>query len=314
MGIIKKALRYAIRLTCQVISCPGYVIRSVAAHCNHKNETTYNDMISVVAIAKNEKDYIREWVEFYRVLGIDRIYLFDNGSSDGMKEKIADYIDNGFVVYTYFPGIGVQFSAYNTALKKYRKQTKYMAFLDCDEFLMPCSINEKLDDIINDILGNTSCGGGIAVNWRMYGSSGHIEKPDGLVLESYLYRANDKNGAGNNCIKTIANPRCVYKFNHAHFPIYYLGFHAVDENGKTTKGAFHACDKCKRLRINHYFTKSKSEWIKRRALGKADAKDKTNVRSIEEFYAHDNNDVYDEIGLYWADKIKESHIVVGKKY
>jgi hypothetical protein len=46
--------------------------------------------------------------------------------------------------------------------------------------------------------------------------------------------------------------------------------------------------------VNHYFTKSKEEWIARRKLGKCDHKDEKDVRPIEEFYRHDNNDILDD--------------------
>ena len=44
------------------------------------------------------------------------------------------------------------------------------------------------------------------------------------------------------------------------------------------------------LRINHYFTKSKEQWIKRRSLGRAPL-GANHKRSLEEFYLHDNNDL-----------------------
>lgn len=295
-----------IKIIMSIISIPDYTFHSLLDRIPEK-DNKFPDGLSIVTIAKNEGDYIREWCELYQVVGADRIYLYDNGSTDGMKEQIADFIDSGFVVYEWFPGVGKQFDAYNIAIRSYKKRTKYMAFLDCDEFLMPCKYDGNLYAIVDNIMSNSKGGGGISVNWRMYGSSGYITKPPGFVLENYLYRAYDKGGTGNSCIKTIANPRRIYKYQHPHYPIYLIGFHAIDEHGKKTKGAFHSCEKCEYLRINHYFTKSKEEWIKRRVLGKADTRDASNVRTIDEFYKHDNNDVYDEIGLAWAEKIHEAN-------
>lgn len=60
--------------------------------------------MSVVAIAKDEGLYIEEWVAFNRVLGIDHIYLYDNGSSDEIEKIITSYIDEGYVMYQRISG------------------------------------------------------------------------------------------------------------------------------------------------------------------------------------------------------------------
>ena len=45
------------------------------------------------------------------------------------------------------------------------------------------------------------------------------------------------------------------------------------------------------LRNNHYFYKSKEQWIKRR---KYDVMSASGVRTIDQFYEHDNNDILDK--------------------
>ena len=58
------------------------------------------------------------------------------------------------------------------------------------------------------------------------------------------------------------------------------------------------------IRINHYFTKSYDEWMIRRSRPKADYKDVNAKRTIEEFYEHDNNDIYDDGMLEYSIKLK----------
>ena len=60
------------------------------------------------------------------------------------------------------------------------------------------------------------------------------------------------------------------------------------------------------LRINHYFTKSKEEWISRRSQGRADTASLPDIRTLDEFYAHDNNDIYDQIGKFYANLITKA--------
>lgn len=40
-------------------------------------------------------------------------------------------------------------------------------------------------------------------------------------------------------------------------------------------------------------------------MGKADTRNRNNVRTMEEFYMHDNNDIYDDSMLYYVKKMKQ---------
>ena len=74
--------------------------------------------------------------------------------------------------------------------------------------------------------------------------------------------------------------------------------------GKRNDGFWNEIDDYHLLKVNHYFTKSKEQWIKRRSQGKADlgADDK---RTMAEFVAHDNNDVLDESAKTYSNQVKE---------
>lgn len=266
--------------------------------------TKQKDKIAIVVIAKNESEYIEEWVAFHKTIGFDNIILYDNDSTDGMIYKIIKYIEEGYIIYHKLSGDKQQLNAYNDATKRYKNKFKYIAYIDCDEFIVP-PINSKgsIKDVLDRYLKKHNFAGGIVLNWCMYGSSGHQKKPEGLLIENFLYRAKTKEGKGNNCIKTIAKPECIYKYAHPHYPLYKSFFHNIDFKGKIISGWVNIIDEYEGLRINHYFTKSKEEWISRRALGMAD-RGTNSKRTIEEFYEHDNNDVYDDTATYYSKAIK----------
>ena len=266
--------------------------------------SVFDDELSIVCIAKNEGDYIQEWVVYHLLAGVDRIYIYDNGSTDDLRALLNTYIKAGKVIYTFLPGKAAQLVAYRDAIKRFKNKTKYMAFIDCDEFLISEDHNIPLKEAIRKIFKLNGKAGGIAVNWRMYGSSGHITKPKGLVTENFQYRG-DGNSKGSECIKTIANPRFIKEFKHVHYPRYFWGFNNIDEKGNIVLDWRNPCEKTSKIRINHYFTKSKEEWIIRRQRGKADTFDEDDKRTIAEFYEHDHNDLYDDIMLFYTEKIKE---------
>ncbi len=139
-----------------------------------------------------------------------------------MREVLDPYIKSGKVVYTFFPGKAMQIPAYNDALKKYKYKTKYMAFIDVNEFLLPEKEDDSLDDIVERIISSDDKAAGLAVNWRVYGSSNFENRPEGLVSENFTHRG-DYQAPGNDVIKTIANPRFIVEYRHPHYPKYVSG-------------------------------------------------------------------------------------------
>ena len=84
--------------------------------------------MAVVCISKNEGPYIREWIEFHRIVGISKFYFYDNESDDDTSDVLAPYIADGIVDYILIKGKGVQLDAYNQAIEKHKEECRYMAF------------------------------------------------------------------------------------------------------------------------------------------------------------------------------------------
>ena len=270
--------------------------------------------ISVVAIVKDESEYIREWVEFHRLAGIDYFYIYDNGSTDGTPELLRPYVDMGIMSVTPFPGTNVMFAAYNDALIKHRNETDYMAYIDADEFLVPLKAGKNIPDAIDEIFENYERlehkefhAGGVGINWRVFGTSGHKHKVDGLAMENYLYRAEDSDSYSSH-IKTICNPRRVARFSHPHYPIYNPGFVNISERGSVIVGPFFRDAHFDYIQISHYYSKSEEEFLARKRKGRVDAPESM---LSEETIAHlleivnRCSEVYDPVLLPYAEKIKE---------
>ncbi len=268
---------------------------------NFGDNNKYDDNLSFVAIAKNEGPYIKEWIEFHKLVGVTKFYIYDNESTDNLEDVLRDYINSGEVVYKYFPGRAQQLVAYQEAVNNYKNKTKYMGFIDLDEFVMPVE-QDSLVYAIDDIMKKDNKIAGVGVNWLVYGSSGLTKKPAGLVIENYKYRSvNDFEV--NKHIKTICNPRRVIKMLDPHSCEYERDYYCVNENGEKITGPFnYGCD-YKKLRINHYFCKSKSEYIKKKDRGLADHAENLK-RTMTDFYAHDKNDIYDYVMEPYVSKLK----------
>lgn len=93
--------------------------------------------LAVVAILKNEGPYLKEWLDYHLLAGVDHFYLYDNDSPDNQAEVAKPYVEAGLVDYIPFPGLAMQIPAYKDAVKRFKFQSRYMAFIDGDEFVYP---------------------------------------------------------------------------------------------------------------------------------------------------------------------------------
>lgn len=186
---LKKCLLPLLKVYSIIVGHPAKLFAVI----RHK-ESQKRHKLAIVAIGKNESEYISEWVVFHKLVGVSHIYLYDNDSTDGMAESLQPFINDGFVDVISFPGQRKQLPAYNNAISRFGKDCKWMAFMDCDEFLMPEKKGDDIVGILDKIAAKDKSIGGIAVNWCMYGSSGYEVKPQGLLTEKFIMRAKINGG------------------------------------------------------------------------------------------------------------------------
>ena len=254
--------------------------------------------LAVVAIFKNEGHYLKEWLDYHLLAGVEHFYLYNNGSSDDYKEVLAPYIEKNLVTLTDFPGKLMQYPAYDDAIEKYRFECRYMAFIDLDEFIYLKS-NRSIVEVVDEILSVKKNATGLVINWQCFGSNGQ-EKADYSrgVLERFTRRApNDwpPNGReGNHFIKTISNPRLIRHFINPHFANYFEGKSAVNSTGEYISSKDYSesvlTDK---IVVNHYNTKSKEEYVKNK-IQRGFACSQRNPYSDKIFDDYDRNEVFDD--------------------
>jgi hypothetical protein len=211
--------------------------------------------LSICAIYRDEADYLAEWVEFHRLVGVERFFLYNNFSEDHHRDVLAPYVEEGVVTIQDWPvldGRVGQIPAYNDCLRWHRHDSRWIAFLDLDEFLFSPG-GESLPSVLADYEQWPA----VAVRWAMFGTSGHKTRPPGLVIENYQRRIDFDGGIN---MKTVADPtRVTTCLSAHHFGYPYLS--AVDENHFPVHGTRAPTDSSARLRLNHYHWKSEEEYI-----------------------------------------------------
>ncbi|MGY6768366.1 glycosyltransferase family 92 protein [Komagataeibacter sp. NFXK3] len=260
---------------------------------------------SVCMIIKNEEAHIKEWVCYHKALGFDTIIILDNNSTDNTRpeiEKLGRFMDVRYHLWEK-EDFFYQIDAYNFCISTYREEFRWMAFIDSDEFIVP-----KNDENINDFLEKYDAYDALVLNWAMFGSSGHINAPEGLMMESFTRRS-DENFYNTRHVKTILNPKKTKHCINPHvFEIDGRSINVLhreptwEKPGIVNHGPIY--DECQ---INHYYTRSQSEWIRKIKRGYPDMDTSAfdNDKIMEGFRYADLNDVVDVSALRFLKRTKE---------
>jgi pimeloyl-ACP methyl ester carboxylesterase len=209
---------------------------------------------------RNEAAYLAEWIEFHRLMGVERFFLYDNESSDGAPEVLAPYVAEGIVVPHEWPGPGgasrfalhsLQRSTIEHCLAEHGDEARWLACIDVDEFLF-----SPQQRSLAEVLASYERWPAVAVNAAVFGTGGHLTRPPGLVLENYTKRLDTEAAtrAGRR-IKNIIDPAAVKRCDSVHRFEFKSGA-AVDEHGYPVLAGNTKSLSIEKLRINHYFARS----------------------------------------------------------
>jgi SAM-dependent methyltransferase len=217
--------------------------------------------VGVVAIARNEAPYLLEWIAHYRVLGFDRIVIYDNDSNDATWRILTRLAKAGEIEAVHWhvrPGVHKQESAYAHALPRLRDQLEWCLIADLDEFVM---LDEGIS--IADILPSDPAVGAVALSWQVFGSAGHRQRDLGLTIERFTKCDPTNEGT----IKCLVRPHDVLHMR-THFPRLAHG-RIVDSLGSTVVPGNPVSPPLQGpARIHHYCTRSWEGFECKRARGR----------------------------------------------
>lgn len=106
----------------------------------------------VCCIGKNENRYIKEYVEWYKQIGVTHIRIYDNNDIDGehFEEVIKDYIDNGYVDIVDYRGREVcQLESYKECYDELGKEYDWILFIDCGDEFLTLLTDETIDQYLS---------------------------------------------------------------------------------------------------------------------------------------------------------------------
>jgi hypothetical protein len=227
--------------------------------------------VAICVVAKGEDHYLKEWLDYNQKLGFDKVLLFQNDWRTDLEHPI--------LLKGICDGPSIQTPLYSSILQD-NTEYDWLAFIDCDEFIVLKKHN-NIKELIEEYKDRTDV---IGLNWFMYGNLGIEKRESNSLIKMFTKRSSQINQH----IKVIVNknvdsvmmyPHCTYK-------------ESMDTNGNKFLGPFNPNGPSDVAYINHYYNKTKEDWILRCERGRADC----NLRATPEQWdldVNNDNDIVD---------------------
>jgi len=222
--------------------------------------SAYEYYASACCIFQNEDRFLKEWIDYHRLIGVEHFYMYDNMSDDNSYKILEPYINEGVVEYIRWEGTyatekewwHVQRGAYIDAVRRAKGRSKWLAIIDTDEFIVPIE-----DHNLRAFLDDFDDFGGVCISWVFYGSSGIQKIPENTWMVEQLLSRADLSFSLHKLIKSIVRPERVDETT-SFFPhtCAYIGdyYHVNAEKQKLRKSVVR--DSCnKRIRLHHYWAR-----------------------------------------------------------
>lgn len=245
--------------------------------------------IAICLIIKDENEYLQEWMDYHRKVGVSHFYIYDNNSKVPVSQFLKDEKDVTVKRWPYTQ-VGSQWAAYKDCCRVYGKEADKIAFIDTDEFISFDPKFKTIQEVWESLEEQYGKIDNMGLYWRMYGKS----KP---YFETRQPVENYTEYFENCHIKSIFDPKTVLDFINSHYTI--TNGKYVNEKGEKILSPFGSSvqpnnnsHSSKIIWIKHIWTRSLSEFEEKIKRGMSIAlyeKDFKASRNMQEFYNHNDN-------------------------
>lgn len=252
--------------------------------------------VSICAIFPNEALYLKEWLEFHKIVGVEHFYLYNNNSNDNYSEVLQPYISAGEVTLVEWPYAQGQVSAYFHCVENYCDESDWIGFIDIDEFVVPIQ-----HDSIYEFLSGFKDVGSVLINWKFFGSAGIVERDISRLVTATFFRSWCKHMNIGKCFYNTAFgfsernkekglPHTIWTvYENRDIPPVDI-WHEMCPPGIQRKG-----EKNFPIQINHYVVKSWAEY--KLKMERTDVFFKKNSHTEDAFLYHDRDGVSVDINI-----------------
>ena len=142
--------------------------------------------ICICSIGKKENLYVKEFIDYYYSLGIDKIFIYDNNEITGEKFDfyLDNYIKNKYIEIIDVRGLSsIQIPIYTHCYHKNKNNYDWIGFLDFDEYLF-FENNKTIKNYIYEEIFN-KCQA-ILFNWVLYNDNDLIKYDNRSLNERFI--------------------------------------------------------------------------------------------------------------------------------
>ena len=225
----------------------------------HQKATKKRYNVSITAIFRNEGEFLREWITYHQLIGIEHFYLYNNNSDDDSVQVLAPFIAEGSVTLIDFPEPYAQVKAYKHSLKHHAHESSWIAFIDIDEFI--CL---KRHDKIGQWIASYSRYASVILDWKIFGTSNIKQRtPNSLIIDQFTHSWRSCVNLGKSIVNTaytFDRGEFVHKF---HARRHGLTYPPVDEFKNPIAHGVHPCRILRgesTAQLNHYWSRSLEDY------------------------------------------------------
>jgi len=159
----------------------------------------------ICVVLRNERPFIKDWINFHLLAGWNRFVIYDHESTDGIFNELQDYppgvVDYNLVDWRSYLGpvhrsFRVQEEAYKRCFRKYWWDAQVIGNFDVDEFVFPGPEHMDDDDPFLSAMNamdayhpGSKSAVAVKIRFYMFGVNGHLRSPTEDVAARYSKRA-----------------------------------------------------------------------------------------------------------------------------
>ncbi|KAJ4962187.1 hypothetical protein NE237_022126 [Protea cynaroides] len=155
-------------------------------------------LLCACTMVYNVAKFLKEWIIYHSKIGVDKFFLYDNGSDDGLQKVISELLHESYNVTTLFwPWPKTQEAGFSHCAIHARDSCTWMMYIDVDEFIFSPSwldspnpsTNMLRSLVLNSSRSNTSRPiGQIGIRCLEFGPSNQSSNPVQGVTQGYTCR------------------------------------------------------------------------------------------------------------------------------
>ncbi|KAL5706138.1 hypothetical protein ACHQM5_024346 [Ranunculus cassubicifolius] len=149
-------------------------------------------LICACTMVYNVGKFLKEWVIYHSVIGVEKFFLYDNGSDDDLQDVVNELRERNYQVETIlWPWSKTQEAGFSHSATYANDMCTWMMYVDVDEFIYSPSWLKSPNpssDMLKSLLPRSQRVGQVMVKCYEFGPSNQMVHPRDGVTQGYTCR------------------------------------------------------------------------------------------------------------------------------